>query len=189
MARQLTTIVIGVIGVSAVMIVAGLLVWASGPAVSTPQPQVTSAHEPDTAPAEHLLTLDTPLYSSHISGGYKIRSQQDKPAGVIQSSLVASETQEQGSQLAITVADLPDDGLRAVSDVVLRRNAPEKYTETSVDGVPTGSLVFVSSSPYELTIFFPHDQYYAAASLSYTKPLQERYTNQLQELIRNWSWK
>lgn len=164
----------------------GLIMWASGPAISTPR--AVDVDERKTTATEQTLHIETPQYSTRVTGGYGIRTRHDDQVGVILADMVANESQKQGGQLAITIAKMPEGGLRAVSDVILRQNATDRYKEIVLDGTPEGSIVYRSDESYELTIFFPHNDRYAAVSLTYAKTQQERYEAQLKELLQYWVW-
>lgn len=176
------------ITVPASLVVAVLVFYGWANHSETVVPQVESATT--TLPNDNSkLTISTQYYSTIVAGNFRILERQVKRTNDVLDRLVAMK-QVNGSscQLAISVVNLPPDGLGGVADVHLRTSNPELYETTTVKGMEQDALAFRSTGIYELDVFMPHKDYYVSVALSNTAGGATSCDSDMQGILASWVW-
>lgn len=111
--------------------------------------------------------VSTPYFSTKLSAGFTVKRQAEKPTQAILFTLTASKTTPIDEQFSTTIGTLPTGGIQELGDYILRTAEPATYERVDIASLPMGTVAFRnSSSPLELTIFWPHQTNYAEVSCS-----------------------
>ncbi len=165
--------------------------WASRPViVGGPSTAVEGIQS-----SRSFESLSTDYYTTTIPDELAVKSQNNARHGntLSQTFLVNEESNFNNpltDQLAITVGNLPSEGVTGLTDVQFRSRNPEKYSQVSQSSFPEGSKVFVSTANgYEKSVFWPYDGRYAAVVVSGTSDRATEINKDLDIVMTSWKWK
>lgn len=158
--------------------------WAMQPVSVTP----TTSAKASEALSPKTTILETAYYTVVIPDAYTVRERSDESVGSVLSSLMATKGSQDGGQLAITVAPLPQGGLSEVADIRLRQEYPERYESATLEGVPTDARVYRSKQSNEMSVFWPQGGRYAAIVLRDGGGGPDQTGDQLTYMLRTWHW-
>lgn len=178
------TVYIGLPAALAVSFV-GFYSWANQ-SVSV-KPQVKSA-QASIQGAPHTTTVNGKRYQMTIDGDYKIREQQTEPQGVILENFVATQTTRGSGKLAVTVAKLPNGGLKEVPDIMFRKQSSDRYQQVILENMPDGAMAFRATNGYEADVTWQHGDLYVSVVLSNSIGTNDSYDSELSSILASWAW-
>lgn len=117
------------------------------------------------APApKEPLSLDTSYFTTHLPPGFTLKREEVTPSSPIQLQLVATNTHQ---QFAVTVGNLPSDGLKGIGDYNLRVTKTTDYEPYRPAGMPVEATAFRDTTGLPAFVaFWPHGSQYTEIALS-----------------------
>lgn len=133
--------------------------------------------------------LTSSYFSTILPGNLAIKTHNTKPKGSALEQLLAADASGTNSdQLAITIANLPADGLENVSDVIFRDRATDQYERVELDWAPAGVIAFQKKSNYEFSVFWAKNGRYAAIVTSGGVDRRQSLDDTMSRVLRSWRW-
>ena len=171
----------------------GLNHWANTPASSSGVAQMVQEVEGATT-APTYAAFEGTQFVTDLPTRLSIKSSRDVANGpILTQMLLAASGGTPGSQiaeqLAITIGNVPAEGLSGVSAVSLREHSAA-YTEQNFDWLPTGARAFTGSQGgYEMSVFFADDSRYAALVVTGSPNDAAALEAGLAHSVATWRWK
>jgi hypothetical protein len=168
----------------------GFLTWANQP-VTTTKP---STGVEGLSTQRSFKDLSTDVFSTKVSTTYDQKSNVEDGQGVSINQIFLTSNQGTPSnpitdQLAITVGELPSEGLYGLSNVQFRMNQEGLYLQEE-DPLPGKEAIsFIKNDDgYEKSVFWTENGYYAAVVVSGTVDRANILNNDLDSTIASWEW-
>lgn len=178
--------VIAIVG-AVVFLVAGnaLYAWLNLPVASTGKSALT-AEKPGAAASTTAIQTD---YFNTSVDNMNLRPRQAPAGNTLVSVLAGSTRPIDGDNLAIAIKPLPSGGVMEVSDVNYRLHTPETYQRITDDPLlPKGAVMFRATDKYEVSLFWPHGDSYAAIVLTGRPDRPAQLEQHLKTILDNWHW-
>jgi hypothetical protein len=163
-------------------------VWARKPSNSTIiVPSTTTPLQK----AKQPVVIETAYFTVTLPSGFEIKSQVENATSQDLMQIVATEPRSNGKQIAISVGQLPKEGIAGVASYNLRVKNTDMYTQTEFGGMQSAVPTFYSATPsvYEITGFWPHASLYAAISASGSPSEKTDINNDYIATLDTWKWR
>lgn len=188
--KKTSTIVIALLVIIAIGLIAIFLLWSRQPSKSNITPQPTQSAPNDTAAAP--VKIDTAYFTTTLPAGFVVKTNTESSTNTQQLvQIVAVQPKAQGQQIAITIGQLPADGLAGVSSFTLRSKNPSTYAPVEFGGMPADAKLFSSTNDavYEITAFSTRSALYAAIASSGITANQTDTNKNLMSVLTDWTWR
>jgi hypothetical protein len=136
------------------------------------------------------VSFTTKFFTTKISDAYVTRDHTERTStGFLDRYLLVSPVEAGSDQMAITIGNLPREGVGVISDVIFRQQNKEIYTPVQLEDLPEGSVAFVSrQNGYEISAFMPHADRYATVVVSGRPDREVSLRDQLKSAVSGWQW-
>ena len=131
--------------------------------------------------------LSTPYFTTMLPSGFAVKRQTVTPDRPTLLQLVANSKHQ---QFAVTIRELPREGLSGLGDYSLRTTQSAQYEPYRPAGLPVDATAFRAvSGPPEFTVFWPHQAVVAEISMSSDggATLAELF-NSFVQAAHSWGW-
>jgi len=182
MNKKVIALLVGAI----IIIVAGYMLtrWARSSTKEVPIIPVASV----TDTKETGISIHNTWFQTMIPSGYKQNKYTETPSELTKVSAVYSSTDYNKGQIAITVKELPPEGLSGVTDYANRLRDTTKYKPTTFGGWPVEATVLVRLDSFETTAFLTHQGLYASVSASGEDNTKTATNIALGQVLDQWNW-
>jgi hypothetical protein len=173
----------------ALIVVAGLAgithYWANQPAESVVNAQSTTTQPIAAISAPTPLTTD--YFSTALPAGYVTQTITEKTTNPQLLQIMATTTDNNRYQLAITIGRLSADGITGIADYNYRLSSQEIYQRVSYNWLPDKAIAFTKKvGNSETTVIWPQDDRYAIVAISGGQ--YNTFNTTLETVFNNWRW-
>ena len=145
------------------------------------------------APASSVLGSETAvsdwqqsLFSTKYPASFRVRTISEKNSGG--QYMLSGNSSSVADQVGVTIAPLNLSTLAEVSGVRVRES-DKTYVHQTRAYAPSGAIVFHNDTNYETTIFWQHNDMYAAVSATGVGSRSAELEAALSVIVSNWQWK
>ena len=170
-----------------IAIVAALLAWLLARPVSTKIIIPKNSNNKPTSSPE--IQINNSYYSTIVPAGFELYNGQQNNATNILDRRAYFDSADSSRQLAITIGNLGENAISSVADFNFRIKSPHLYTEYTFINLPLEAQAFISAtSNFEISVFWPHNQLYAAIVVSGSGGNTATPESVLTSVIDQWQW-
>lgn len=188
--KKTTKLAAAFVAVIAIGLAAALWVWSRQPSKSNiaTQPSQSVLGQEVAAPEK----IETAYFTALLPVGFVVKTNTESSTNTQELvQIVAVQPKAQGQQIAITIGQLPADGLAGVSSFALRNKNPNTYLPIEFGGMPADAKLFNSTNDavYEITAFMTRSALYAVIASSGISANQTDTNKNLMSVLTSWTWR
>jgi len=155
--------------------------------INQPSEQTIVVQNADVTTQPTTQTVDTPYFTFVLPASYAVRNNKSVDPHMVH--ILAFTTLNVDSQVGVSSALLPSDGLKGVGDYNLRATATDQYEQFVDSSFPPGSVSFrLVSSAVNPIVFMVNGDRYASVSVSGSASNSDQLTL-LKAITSSWLWK
>lgn len=181
MKRRLIYLVVAVC-----LIITGIFIYLWANSATKPITIEPVASKP--TPKSEPIYLQNIWFKTTIPSGFKQSSYQEDVNGEIKLQAVYVGDSIKIGQLAITLKQLPSDGIGGSAEYNMRFKNSDKYQQVAYGGWPEAAITFSLKDGFETTAFWVNKNLYAIVSASGDELVRKDTNVALSSVLDQWQW-
>lgn len=172
--------------IAILIIIGGIFIikWANSPTKPINIEPIAASPTPLPDP----IVLQNIWFKTKIPAGFKQSSYQEDVNSNIKLQAVFIGDSKKYGQIAITLRDLPSDGITGAAEYNMRIKDPVKYQAVAYGGWPEAAKTFSMTSGFETTSFWVNKNLYATVSASGDDSVNKETSIALSAVLDQWQW-
>lgn len=134
------------------------------------------------------IDLQNIWFKTKIPAGFKQSTYQEDVTSNIKLQAVFIGDSKKYGQIAITLRDLPGDGITGAAEYNMRTKDTAKYQSVTYGGWPEAVKTFTMTSGFETTSFWVNKNLYATVSASGDESVKKETSIALSSVLDQWQW-